>query len=285
MRESQYGRLEARLRTTVGAGLWPAVWILGANVEGVGWPASGSVTIIENVPRTATSNGLGPATIRATIHGPGYSGANGLWQNHTLPNGGRVDDDGFHIYGAIWSPHMIQFYVDDPGNVFSVRSAADVPPGGEWVFNHPFFLVMNLAVGGMWPGPPDATTPNPSRVWVDYVRLYVPSQVPGPALSAPPLSINAGRAGTTLLDLSTVAGSGRVYLSCSGVPAHCSCTVSPTVVDFSDLGRQSATLTVSTRSGFGPNAQIAAPGSYAVALSAVTVSGDISTLSVPLRVN
>ena len=205
MREFQYGRLEARLRSTVGAGLWPALWILGANVDGVGWPAAGSVTIMENVPSTATSNGLGPSTIRATIHGPGYSGANGLWQNHTLPGGGRVDDDGFHVYGAIWSPSMIQFYVDDPGNVFCVRSAADVPAGGEWVFNHPFFLVMNLAVGGMWPGSPDATTPNPSRVWVDYVRLYLPSQVPGPTLSAPPLSITAGRAGTSALDLSSAS--------------------------------------------------------------------------------
>lgn len=285
MREFQYGRLEARLRSTVGAGLWPAVWILGANVDGVGWPASGSVTIMENVPRTASSNGLGPATIRATIHGPGYSGANGLWQNHTLPDGGRVDDGGFHVYGAIWSPYMIQFYVDDPGNVFCVRSAADVPAGGEWVFNHPFFLVMNLAVGGLWPGSPDATTPNPSRVWVDYVRLYLPSQVPGPALSASPLSIAAGRAGTSALDLRAVGGSGRVYLSCSGAPKHSSCALSPSVVDFSDMGRQSATLTVSTKSGFGPHAQVTVPGSYAVAVTAVTVSGDTSTLSVPLRVN
>ena len=284
-REFQYGRLEARLRSTVGAGLWPAIWILGANVDGVGWPASGSVTIMENVPSTATSNGLGPATIRATIHGPGYSGANGLWQNHTLPNGGRVDDGAFHIYGVIWSPYMIQFYVDDPGNVFCVRSAADVPAGGEWVFNHPFFLVMNLAVGGMWPGSPDATTPSPSRVWVDYVRLYLPSQVPGPTLAAAPLSIKAGRAGTSTLDLNSVGGSGRVYLSCSGAPPHSSCAVSPSVVDFSDMGRQSATVTVSTRSGFGPSAQVTAAGSYAVAVTAVTVSGDTSALSIPLRVN
>jgi len=243
------------------------------------------VTIMENVPRTATSNPLGPATIRATIHGPGYSGANGLWQNYTLPNGGRLDDGGFHVYGAIWSPDMIQFYVDDPSNVFCVRSAADVPGGGEWVFNHPFFLVMNLAVGGMWPGSPDATTPTPSRVWVDYVRFYRPSQVPGPTLSASPLSIKAGRAGTSTIELNAAAGSGRVYLSCSGAPLQSSCSVSPAVVDFSDLGRQSATLTVSTRSGFGANAQVTVPGSYAVAMTAVTVSGDTSTLSVPLRVN
>ena len=145
-----------------------------------------------------------------------------------------MDDEGFHVYGAIWSPSMIQFYVDDPGNVFCVRSAADVPAGGEWVFNHPFFLVMNLAVGGMWPGSPDATTPNPSRVWVDYVRLYLPGQVPGPTLSAAPLSITAGRAGRARVELSSVVGSGRVYLSCSGAPPRSSCTVSPTVVDFSD---------------------------------------------------
>jgi beta-glucanase (GH16 family) len=240
---------------------------------------------MENVPSTASSNGLGPTTIRATIHGPGYSGANGLWQNHTLPNGGRVDDGSFHVYGVIWSPDMIQFYVDDPGNVFCVRSAADVPAGGEWVFDHPFFLVMNLAVGGLWPGSPDATTPSPARLWVDYVRLYLPSHVPGPALSASPLSIKAGQAGTSPLDLSSAAGSGRVYLSCSGAPKHSSCTLSPSVVEFSAAGRQSATLTVSTKSGSGPSAQVTVPGSYAVAVTAVTVSGDTSTLNVPLRVN
>jgi beta-glucanase (GH16 family) len=284
-KEFQYGRLEARLRSSVGAGLWPAVWMLGTNVDRAGWPASGSVTIMENVPSTATSNGLGPGTIRATIHGPGYSGGNGLWQNHTLRDHGRVDDDGFHIYGAIWSPYMIQFYVDDPSNVFCVRSAADVPAGGEWVFNHPFFLVMNLAVGGIWPGPPDAATPNPSRVWVDYVRLYQPSQVPGPTLSAPSLSIKGGRAGTTSVSLNSVVGTGRVYLSCSGAPMHSSCTLNPAVVDFSDMATQSATLAVSTKSGFGPNAQITAPGSYSVAVTAFTVSGDTSTLRVPLSVN
>jgi len=122
-------------------------------------------------------------------------------------------------------------------------------------------------------------------VWVDYVRLYLPSQVPGPTLAAAPLSIKAGRAGTSALDLNSAGGSGRVYLSCSGAPPHSSCAVSPTVVDFSDMGRQSATVTVSTRSGFGPNAQVTAAGSYAVAVTAVTVSGDTSTLSIPLRVN
>ena len=170
--------------------------------------------------------------------------------------------------------------MDDPGNVFCVRSAADVPAGGEWVFNHPFFLVLNLAVGGMWPGPPDAATPNPSRVWVDYVRLYLPSQVPGPTLSAPPLSIPAG--GRDERDRAELAvGSGRVYLSCAGAPAF-SCAVSRRG-GLQRPGRQSATLTVSTRSGFGPSAQVTAPGSYAVAVSAVTVSGDTSSLSVPLR--
>jgi hypothetical protein len=144
---------------------------------------------------------------------------------------------------------------------------------------------MNLAVGGMWPGSPDATTPSPSRVWVDYVRLYVPSQVPGPALSATPLSVTAGRAATSALELRSVAGSGRVYLSCSGAPAHSSCAVNPAVVDFSELAAQSAILSVSTRAGFGPTAQVTPPGSYAVTVTAVTVSGDTSSVSVPLRVN
>ena len=284
-KDFQYGRLEARLRSTVGAGLWPAFWLLGTNVDRVGWPAAGSMTIMENVPSTASSNGLGPSTIRATIHGPGYSGENGLWHNYTLRGPGRVDDEAFHVYGAIWSPNMIQFYVDEPSNVFSVRSAADVPLGGEWVFDHPFFLVMNLAVGGIWPGPPDSTTPNPARVWVDYVRIYQPGQIPGPSLSASPLSIKAGSAGTTAVNFKSVGGTGRVYLSCTGAPTHSSCTLNPAVVDFSATGAPSARLRVDTKSGFGPSAQVTAPGSYAVAVTAVTVSGDTSTLSVPLLVN
>jgi beta-glucanase (GH16 family) len=254
-REFQYGRLEARLRSTVGAGLWPAVWILGANVDGVGLAGF----------RVGDHHGERPQ--HGQLQRPGARddprdpprarllGCERALAEPHAPRRGRVDDGAFHIYGVIWSPYMIQFYVDDPGNVFCVRSAADVPAGGEWVFNHPFFLVMNLAVGGMWPGSPDATTPSPSRVWVDYVRLYLPSQVPGPTLAAAPLSIKAGRSGTSTLDLNSVGGSGRVYLSCAGAPAHSSCAVSPTVVDFSDMGRQSATVTVSTRSGFGPSAR------------------------------
>ena len=159
LKEFQYGRIEARMRLPVGTGLWPAFWMLGSDYLTSGWPASGSVTIVENVSVTQRSNGLGPTIVRSTLHGPRYFGANGLWHDFKLPDGGRVDDGNFHTYGIIWSPSMIQFYVDDPANIFFVRDANDLPEGGEWVFDHPFFLVINLAVGGDWPGNPDATTP------------------------------------------------------------------------------------------------------------------------------
>jgi beta-glucanase (GH16 family) len=284
LREFLWGRIEARLKLPVGAGLWPAFWMLGTNVGSVGWPKSGSVSIVENVRQTASANGLGPTMVRSTIHGPGYFAWNGIWQNYTLRHGGRVDDGSFHSYGIIWSPNMLQFYVDDPSNVFCVRTASDVPSGGEWVFNHPFYLVLNLAVGGLWPGPPDEATPSPSQVLVDYVRLYKPSQVPGPKLSGAPLSVKAGRTVTTPVTLTSAVGSGRVYVSCSGAPESSSCSLSSAVVDFSNTGSETVTLTVATQSGFGSDALLAAPGSYTLAVTAVTISGDTSMTSVPLLI-
>jgi len=280
LREFQYGRIEARMRLPVGAGLWSAFWMLGTDIATQGWPASGSIDVVENVRQ-----GLGPSTIRSTVHGPGYAGVKGLWQDYTLPGGGRVDDTGYHTYGVIWSPGMLQFYVDGPTNVFFVRTASDVPSDGQWAFDHPFFLLLSLAVGSYWPGPPDASTPNPSQILVDYVRSYQAAPVPAPILEAPPISVAAGQAGTSRIGLTEPMGAGRVYVACSDAPAHATCSLSTSVVDFTATGTATDILTITTKAGAGPTTLVTPAGRYALTVTAISVSGEISRLSIPLTVS
>jgi beta-glucanase (GH16 family) len=168
--EFKYGRVEARLRLPAGAGLWPAFWLLGVDLSSAGWPSCGEIDVMENVPANVPG-GLGPDVIKSTVHGPGYSGVNGVGKTTKLPDGGTVDD-GFHVYGTIWSKGRVSFYVDDWTKPFYTITPRDVPKGKAWVYDHPFFLIMNLAVGGAWPKNPDASTPNPARMLVDYVRVY-----------------------------------------------------------------------------------------------------------------
>jgi beta-glucanase (GH16 family) len=284
LKEFQYGRIEARMKLPVGTGLWPAFWMLGSNYLATGWPASGSVTIVENVSLTQRSNGLGPTIIRSTIHGPRYFGANGLWHDFKLPDGGRVDDGNFHTYGIIWSPGMIQFYLEEPANIFFVRDANDLPEGGEWVFDHPFFLVMNLAVGGDWPGNPDATTPSPADFVVDYIRVYKIPAVPAPAIQWQPVEVNAGSSVASVITLHAQDFSGRVHLSCSVEPATAACALATSVVDLSSTLSQHDSLTISTNL-FTEKGRVVAPaGRYMLTITATTVSGDHSQLTVPFEV-
>ena len=284
LKEFQYGRVEARMKLPVGTGLWPAFWMLGSNYLTTGWPASGSVTIVENVSLTQRSNGIGPTIIRSTVHGPRYFGANGLWHDFKLPDGGRVDDGGFHTYGIIWSPGMIQFYVDDPANIFFVRDANDLPEGGEWVFDHPFFLLMNLAVGGDWPGNPDATTPSPAEMVVDYVRVYKIPDVPAPAIQWQSVDVNAGSSVPSVITLHARAYSGRVHISCSVEPATAACALATSIVDLSSTLSQDDSLTISTDL-FTEKGRVVAPaGLYKMTITATTISGDHSQLTVPFEV-
>ena len=239
----QYGRMEARMKLPSATGLWPAFWMLGSNISTVGWPQSGEIDIMENV-LTAP---LGATRIKSTIHGPGYSGGNGIGQVYTFLNGGRVDDSGYHIYGAIWSPYLIQFYVDDPTNIFFTIPANGIPSGTQWVYNNNFFLIMNLAVGGDWPGPPDGTTPNPSLMYVDYVRVYKAATVPGPSMTASPTTVTAGQTGTSTLNLNSTQGTGKVYLVCSNAPANSTCSITPTYLDFSSSATATASLSLTTQ--------------------------------------
>lgn len=172
LKDFHYGRIEARMKLPVGAGLWPAFWLMGSDFAKVNWPAAGSMDIMENVGLQNGRHGLGPNVIRSTLHGPGVFGQNGIWHDYTLANGGRVDDGGFHTYGIIWSPQTVQFYVDTPSNVYFIKQASDLPGGSEWVFDKPFYLVLSLEVGGDWPGSADNMTPNPADMVIDYVRVY-----------------------------------------------------------------------------------------------------------------
>jgi beta-glucanase (GH16 family) len=157
----QYGRFESRFKIPHGQGMWPAFWLLGDTPQ-VKWPACGEIDIMENI-------GKEPSIVHGTIHGPGYSAAKGIGAPYRLPNGQRFSDD-YHTYAAEWEPNAIRFYVD--GNLYATRTPADLPVRTRWVYDHPFFILLNLAVGGIWPGPPDDRTAFPQSMVVDYVRVY-----------------------------------------------------------------------------------------------------------------
>jgi beta-glucanase (GH16 family) len=159
----QYGRVEARMKLPTGAGVWPAFWMLGDDIEKVGWPACGEIDIMEWVPK------YGRSTSSSTLHGP-ISKGKGIGSTYTFPNGGSVDD-GFHTYGMIRSKDQLAFYRDDWQKPYFEVTKKDLP-AGDWKYDHPFFVILNLAIGGKFPGPPDRTTPDPSTMLVDYVRVY-----------------------------------------------------------------------------------------------------------------
>lgn len=162
-----YGRVEARLRMEPGAGFWPAFWLLGEDHDATGWPGCGEQDIIEWVQK------YGPNTTSSTIHGPGYSGGHGIGHTFTFPNGGRIDDGQFHTYGMTWSPNRMEFYRDDPSKPFFVVTPADLPAGTKWVYDHPFYVILNFAIGEAgFPGSTDSTTPATGSMWVDYVRFF-----------------------------------------------------------------------------------------------------------------
>jgi len=158
----EYGRFEARIKIPRGQGIWPAFWMMGDDVDKAGWPDCGEIDIMENI-------GKEPGLVHGTIHGPGYSGDEGVTAPYGLPDTQRFADD-FHIFAVEWEPRAIRFYVDD--HLYATRTPADLPAGSKWVYDHPFFLLLNVAVGGSWPGNPDAASTYPQTMLVDYVRVY-----------------------------------------------------------------------------------------------------------------
>lgn len=168
-----YGRFEARIKIPRGQGIWPAFWLLGDDIDRVGWPDCGEIDIMENV-------GGEPAINHGSLHGPTFAGPTAdATKTIALPAGQSLADD-FHLYAIEWEPTQVRFYLDDHN--YATFNRSDWPARGIWVFDHPFFILLNVAVGGNWPGPPGSGTQFPQEMQVDYVRVY--SKVSG-LLEAP----------------------------------------------------------------------------------------------------
>jgi beta-glucanase (GH16 family) len=167
--EQKFGRIEARIKVPYGKGYWPAFWMLGANLqEGVEtpddpstvfWPLAGEIDIMEYL-------GNKPTTILGSVHGPGYSGGEAVSKAYTLMN--DRFDTGFHVFGIEWGENYINYYVDNV--LYNQITPANV--SGEWVFNKPFFIILNMAIGGNLPGSPNSETVFPQTMIVDYVKVY-----------------------------------------------------------------------------------------------------------------
>ncbi|MET9498802.1 lectin [Streptomyces sp. NPDC006552] len=168
---AQYGHVEARMKIPRGQGMWPAFWMLGTDIGSVGWPNSGEIDVMENV-------GFEPSTVHGTLHGPGYSGSAGVGAGYSLP-GGQAFADAFHTFAVDWAPNSVKWSVD--GTVYQTRTPADVS-GKTWAFNKPFFLILNLAVGGYWPGDPDGSTAFPAQLVVDSVSVTTSDAPSGGAI-------------------------------------------------------------------------------------------------------
>jgi beta-glucanase (GH16 family) len=288
LKDFQYGRMESCIKLPVGAGLWPAFWMLGTAGK---WPTGGEIDIMENIPESGGSGaGLGPTKVESTIHGPSTveKGKFSLTEIFTLPSGQRVDDStpACHVYGAIWSPFMVQFYVDDWQKPFLIRTAADVPPGGRWVFNAPFYFLLNLAVGGDWPGPPNSTTPSVAEMVVDYVRVYKASRVEAPKMTSGPLKTDGG-ASTTILGLRSTGEAGFVFLACLTEVPGSRCSVdtgnplNTTVVDFRSGPSQAAKIIVTSDNS--PHQGDVVAAKTPLTVTANTVSGEQSSISISIE--
>lgn len=164
----RYGYIEARIKVPAGKGLWPAFWMLGDDLGRVGWPGCGEIDIMEHLGRE-------PSVVHGSFHGPSDKGDCYLTSTATLPNAKRFAD-GYHLFALQWSPDSATCLVD--GVPYETRRPADLRPGAQWVFNHPFFFILNLAVGGGDAGAPDADTVFPQAMRVDYIRIYQRSAPP-----------------------------------------------------------------------------------------------------------
>ncbi len=175
-----YGRMEARIKIPRGQGIWPAFWTLGTNIDGpggVGWPACGEIDILENIGKT---NNNEQGKIYGTIHGPlqngnPYNGGAGVGSSYTLPGGAKYADD-FHIFAIEWTTNQIKWYMDE--QQYFTATPNSLPSGGTWPFTQPQFILLNVAVGGNWPGYPSNYTVFPQQMLVDYVRVYSFSNAP-----------------------------------------------------------------------------------------------------------
>jgi beta-glucanase (GH16 family) len=165
----RYGRFEVRAQVPEAQGFWPAAWLLGNDITNVNWPACGEQDVLERVNAPGT-----PDWNSGSIHGTGFTGGTGLGTKYNFPSGQTAA--GWHTYGMIWSNGSVGFYVDDPTQPYVTYTTSSLNgiSGAVWPFDagQSNFIILNLAIGGDWPGPPDGTTPFPSEMLIDYVRVY-----------------------------------------------------------------------------------------------------------------
>ena len=163
-----YGKFVARIKIPEGQGMWPAFWLMGEDLAGRNWPQCGEIDVMENIGRE-------PYAVHGSMHGPGYSGRLDFTSTYKKPGGVKISAD-FRDFAIEWRPGEVRFFVDD--EAYARFTPAQLPPGKTWVFDHPFFILLNLAVGGDWPGSPDTTSRFPQKMLVDYVRVYEAAPVP-----------------------------------------------------------------------------------------------------------
>lgn len=165
----QYGRFEVRALVPEAQGFWPAAWLMGNNITGVDWPACGEQDVLERVNAAAT-----PDWNEGSIHGTGFTGGTGLGTLYYFPSGQTAAQ--WHTYGMIWSKGSVAYYIDNPATPYVTYTTSSLSglSGAVWPFDagQSNFILLNLAIGGSWPGPPDSSTPFPSEMLVDYVRVY-----------------------------------------------------------------------------------------------------------------
>ncbi|MFN6357885.1 MAG: family 16 glycosylhydrolase [Bacteroidota bacterium] len=157
--EQQYGRIEARIKTPTGSGMWPAFWMLGSNIDSVSWPQCGEIDIMEQKGKFSNIT-------YGSIHGPGYFGGQAITTPFALQN--SRFDIAFNVYAIEWNADKIDFFVND----YLYRRITPAEVSGNWVFDQPFFMILNVAVGGNFVGPPNENTPFPGTMSIDYVRVY-----------------------------------------------------------------------------------------------------------------
>ena len=165
----QYGRFEVRARVPEAQGLWPAAWLLGNNIATVRWPACGEMDVLERVNAAKA-----PDWNEGSIHGIGFTGDTGLGTVAHFQAGQTAAE--WHIYGMIWKKGSVAYYIDDAAHPYVTYTTANVSglPGAVWPFDdgQASFILLNLAIGGDWPGAPAANTPFSAEMLVDYVRVY-----------------------------------------------------------------------------------------------------------------
>jgi len=164
-----YGRIEARIKVPESQGMWPAFWLLGNNITTIGWPACGELDIMEHIngnnsPSHVGAEPPGHDWVQSSVHGKGLDGG-------TPYHPDKFSAADWHIYGMNWSKGKVEFYIDDPAHPYESFTPENTK--GTWPFDQgPQFILLNLAIGGDWPGNVDKTTVFPSDMLVDYVRIY-----------------------------------------------------------------------------------------------------------------